>query len=86
MERKFANPTFFDIAPPDLGGPRTQAFFDKCGLLIPWKDLAASLKGLYGDCEEGGWPPWPVVLMITCLMLQKWFGRSGCRIRSWRRF
>lgn len=93
MERKLAEPTFFDIAASDLGGPRTQAFFDKCNRLIPWKELAASLKDLYGEHEEGGRPPWPVLLMVKCLMLQKWFGLSDPQLEellkdrlSFRRF
>lgn len=93
MERKLAEPTFFDIAAADLGGPRTQAFFDKCDRLVPWQELAASLKGLYGDHAEGGRPPWPVILMVKCLMLQKWFGLSDPQLEemlkdrlSFRRF
>ena len=93
MERKLAEPTFFDIAAADLGGPRTQAFFDKCDRLIPWQEMAASLKDLYGDHAEGGRPPWPVMLMVKCLMLQKWFGLSDPQLEemlkdrlSFRRF
>lgn len=93
MERKLAEPTFFDIAAADLGGPRTQAFFEKCERLIPWTQLAAALKDLYGDHDEGGRPPWPVVLMVKCLMLQKWFGLSDPQLEemlkdrlSFRRF
>jgi transposase, IS5 family len=93
MERKLAAPTLMDGLAADLGGPRTQAFFDKCSEHIPWARLAASLEGLYGDHAEGGRPPWPLVLMVKCLMLQKWFNLSDPQLEeqlkdriSFRRF
>lgn len=93
MERKMAEPGLVDGMASDLGGPRTAAFFARCDEYIPWKQLAASLAGLYGEREKGGREPWPVVLMIKCLMLQKWFGLSDPQLEeqlrdrlSFRRF
>jgi IS5 family transposase len=93
MERKLADAGLLDGLTMDLGGPRTVAFFDKCDRYIPWKKLTASLDGLYGAHAKGGRPPWPVVMMVKCLMLQKWFGLSDPQLEellkdrlSFRRF
>lgn len=93
MERKLAEPTFLDLGMGGLGGPRTQAFLDKCEKLIPWQDLAMPLRDIYGEHENGGRPPWPIVFMIKCLMLQKWFSLSDPQLEemlkdrlSFRRF
>ena len=93
MERKLAEPGLVDGMASDLGGPRTAAIFARCDEYIPWKRLAASLQGLYGEHDKGGREPWPMVLMIKCLMLQKWFGLSDPQLEeqlrdrlSFRRF
>lgn len=93
MERQSAEPGFLDGLAADLGGPRTAAFFARCDEYIPWKELAGALKGLYGDHDKGGREPWPVVLMLKCLMVQKWFGLSDPQLEeqlrdrlSFRRF
>jgi IS5 family transposase len=93
MERKLADATFLDGAVAELCGPRTAAFFDKCQQLIPWAQLAAPLRDLYEDNGAGGRPAWPLVLMVKCLMLQKWFSLSDPQLEellqdrlSFRRF
>lgn len=93
MERKLAEPTFIDATVADLGGPRTAAFFEKCQRLIPWASLSEPLAGMYEDRGVGGRPAWPLVLMVKCLMLQKWFNLSDPQLEeqlrdrlSFRRF
>jgi len=95
MERKQADPTFIDAFSADLGGPKTQAFFDLCDQFIPWSKLAASVGDLFADRDpsKGGRPHWPVVLILRCLMLAKWFNLSDPQLEellkdriSFRRF
>jgi IS5 family transposase len=78
MERKGMQPMLLDGITADLGGPRMAAFFDKCNRLIPWQQLANSLTGLFDDSQpaKGGRPHYPVVLILKCMMLQKWFNLS----------
>ena len=56
MERKLAEPTFADAVVADLGGPRTRAFLDRCQELIPWVELANSIKHLFPEQPLGGRP------------------------------
>jgi IS5 family transposase len=93
MERKLAEPTFADAVVADLGGPRTRAFLDRCQELIPWCDLAASIKHLFPEQPKGGRPFWPAAVMLKCAMLQKWYGLSDPQLEeqlrdrlSFRRF
>jgi transposase, IS5 family len=96
MERKGIKPTLLDGITADLGGPRTTAFFEQCERAIPWQPLADSLACLFpkdGDPELGGRPHWPLVTMVKCLMVQKWFGLSDPQLEenlrdrlSFRRF
>jgi hypothetical protein len=53
MERKLAGPTFADAVVADLGGPRTRGFLDRCQDLIPWAELAASVKHLFPEQPKG---------------------------------
>ena len=76
MERKLAEPTFADAVVADLGGPRTAAFLARCQELIPGQDLADSIKRLFPEQPKGGRPFWPAVVMLKCVMLQKWYGLS----------
>jgi len=77
MERKNGQPTFLDNLTGDLGGKHTAAFFAKCNKYIPWEELAGPLKDMYANnTPEGGASNWPVVMMIKCMMLQKWFNLS----------
>jgi IS5 family transposase len=76
MERKLAEPTFADAVVADLGGPRTRGFLDRCQELVPWGELAASVGHLFPEQPKGGRPFWPAVVMLKCVMLQKWYGLS----------
>ena len=77
MERNNLQPTFLDGLTNDLGGKRTAEFFDKCNTLIPWEQLASPLKDMYrNNSDKGGASNWPVVMMIKCMLLQRWFGLS----------
>jgi IS5 family transposase len=93
MERKLAGPTFADAMTADLGGPRTVAFLGRCQELIPWGELADSIKHLFPDQPRGGRPFWPAAVMLKCVMLQKWYGLSDPQLEeqlrdrlSFRRF
>jgi IS5 family transposase len=77
MERKSNQPTFLDGLTSDLGGRRTSEFFRKCDQLIPWNELAEPLKDMYkNNTDKGGASNYPLVMMIKCMMLQKWFNLS----------
>jgi len=77
MERNNEQPTFLDGLTNDLGGKRTAEFFDKCNKLIPWEQLASPLKDMYrNNSDKGGASNWPVIMMIKCMLLQRWFGLS----------
>lgn len=95
MERKGPEPTFLDGLTADLGGPRTAAFFAACEQAIPWQRLADSIADIFPpqDRSRAGRPHWPLVMMVKCLMLQKWFGLSDPQLEealrdrlSFRRF
>ena len=77
MARTTNPPTFADAVTLDLGCPRTVAFFDKCDKHIPWQQLADSVGGVFVESNgQGGRPHVPVVMMLKCLMIAKWFGLS----------
>jgi IS5 family transposase len=77
MERKRTQPTFIDTLTADLGGKRTVKFFEKCNTLIPWSELAEPLKDMYrNNTGKGGASNYSVIMMIKCMMLQKWFNLS----------
>lgn len=93
MERRLSEPTFADAVVAGLGGPRTKGFLDRCQELIPWGELAASIKHLFPEQPRGGRPFWPAVVMLKCAMLQKWYGLSDPQLEeqmrdriSFRRF
>lgn len=95
MERKGIQPTFPDGLTVDLGGLRTMAFFDQCEKAIPWQRPADSITDIFPEEGDflGGRPHWPLVMMVKCIMLQKWFGLSDPQLEetlrdrlSFRRF
>jgi len=70
-------PIFADAATTDLGCPRATQFFAKCDQFIPWQELADSVADVFvADQGQGGRPHYPVVMLLKCLMLAKWFGLS----------
>jgi IS5 family transposase len=95
MERKGIQPTLLDGLTVELGGPRTMAFFERCERAIPWQRLADSIADIFPQDADatGGRPHWPLVTMVKCVMLQKWFGLSDPQLEetlrdrlSFRRF
>ena len=77
MERQNNQLSFLDQLTSDLGGKRTAEFFRKCDKYIPWSELAEPLKDMYANnTNKGGASNWPVVMMIKCMMLQRWFNLS----------
>jgi transposase, IS5 family len=96
MERRGTQPILLDGLTADLGGPRTTAFFNQCEKAIPWQRLADSIADLFpsdSDNSKGGRPHWPLVTMVKCIMLAKWFGLSDPQLEetlrdrlSFRRF
>jgi IS5 family transposase len=93
MQRTNASPTFTDAAVVDLGGPRTGRFLQVCQELVPWSQLVETVLPLFPAHEKGGRPFWPALVMIKCMLLQKWFGLSDPQLEeqlrdrlSFRRF
>lgn len=93
MQRKNASPTFTDAAVADLGGPRSRRFLELCEELICWEELVQAIAPLFPRHEQGGRPFWPALVMIRCVLLQKWFGLSDPQLEeqlrdriSFRRF
>jgi len=77
MERNTNQLAFLDNITSDLGGKRTAAFFAKCDQYIPWETLAEPLHDMYANnTSKGGASNWPIIMMIKCMMLQKWFNLS----------
>jgi len=88
MERNKLMPTLVDGLAADLGGTRMAAFFAQCEQTIPWQRMADAIQDLFpndekvangvaaGTPDKGGRPHWPLVTMIKCVMLAKWFGLS----------
>ncbi|MFN7430633.1 MAG: transposase, partial [bacterium] len=59
------------------GGPRSAALLERLDAATPWATLAAPIRSLPEYHAPGaGHPPWCPVLMLKCLMLQKWFNLS----------
>lgn len=64
---------FVDAALEGLGGPRSAALLEKLDAATPWEKLAGPIRRLPEYNNPGaGHPPWCPVLMLKCLMLQKW--------------
>jgi len=94
MERPSDGPMLIDGLTADLGGPRTAAFLGKVARVIDFHALADSIRlEVAPDQPRGGRPFWPVVLMVKCLLLAKWYGLSDPQLEeqlrdrlSFRRF
>lgn len=71
--RKNESMGFVDAVMVELGGPRSAALLEKLDAATPWERLAAPIRKLPEYNNAGaGHPPWCPVLMLKCLMLQKW--------------
>jgi IS5 family transposase len=94
MERRGDEPSLIDGLAADLGGPRTAGFLEKVGRVIDFQALAAMIRGdVAPDQPKGGRPFYPVVMMVKCLLLAKWYGLSDPQLEeqlrdrlSFRRF
>lgn len=94
MERTNQAPMLIDGMTADLGGPRTASFLDKVARVIDFEALATPMReDLVPEQPRGGRPFWPVVVMLKCLLLAKWYGLSDpqleeqlCDRLSFRRF
>ena len=76
-QRKNNGPMLVDQFFAELGGARTQKLLDRLDRLIPWEQLAGPIEALYrNDAGRGGRPNVPVVMMLKCILLQKWFNLS----------
>jgi len=76
-QRKNNGPMLADQFFSDLGGTRTQKLLTRLDRLIPWDQLAQPIDLLYrNDAGKGGRPNVPVVMMLKCVFLQKWFNLS----------
>jgi len=75
--RKNDSMGFVDAVLADLGGPRSASMLERLDAATPWEQLAAPVRALPEYTNKGaGHPAWCPVLMLKCLMLQKWFGLS----------
>jgi IS5 family transposase len=64
---------FVDAMMAELGGPRSAALLEKLDAATSWETLATPIRALPEYNNPGaGHPPWCPVLMLKCLMLQKW--------------
>ncbi len=76
-QRKNNGPMLVDQFFAELGGAKTQKLLDRLDRLIPWDQLARPIDSLYrNDAGRGGRPNVPVVMMLKCILLQKWFNLS----------
>jgi len=75
--RKNESMSFVDAALSGLGGPRASTLLEKLDAATPWEKLAAPIRALPEYNNRGaGNPPWCSLLMLRCLLLQKWFNLS----------
>lgn len=94
MERKTVEPTLLDGLTADLGGPRTSRFLDAVDMAVDFEALAALIRDDVAPPQpSGGRPFLPVLMMVKCLMLAKWFNLSDPQLEeqlrdrlSFRRF
>lgn len=71
--RKNESMGFVDAVMADLGGPRSATLLERLDAATPWAKLADPIRALPEYRRRGaGHPTWCPVLMLKCLMLQKW--------------
>ena len=83
-ERKLSGPTLIEgVLNESLGGPRRRAFLATMQDAVPWEALAKPVRTLYRNgTGKGGNPNVPAVVMLKCLLLQKWFGYSDPQLEE----
>ena len=83
-ERKVSGPTLIEqVLSESLGGPRKRAFLAKMQEAVPWEALAKPVRELYrNDTGKGGRPNVSAVVMLKCLLVQKWFGYSDPQLEE----
>ena len=83
-ERKVSGPTLIEqVLSESLGGPRRRAFLAKMREAVPWEALAKPVRELYrNDTGKGGRPSVSAVVMVKCLLAQKWFGYSDPQLEE----
>lgn len=75
--RKNESMGFVDAALDGLNTTRAAALLERLDAATPWETLAAPVRQLPEYNAPGaGHPAWCPVLMLKCLMLQKWFNLS----------
>jgi len=87
-ERRNADRGLIDGLTAALGGPRTSALLSKLDKAVPWEALAVPIAALpaYAPKRSGadrrGRPARPVVTMLKCVLLAKWFGLSDPQLEE----
>lgn len=83
-ERKVSGPTLIEqVLSESLGGPRKRAFLATMQEAVPWETLAKPVRALYrNDSVKGGRPNVSAVVMLKCLLVQKWFGYSDPQLEE----
>lgn len=83
-ERKVSGPTLIELVLSEsLGGPRKRAFLAKMQAAVPWEVLAKPVRELYRNgTGKGGRPNVSAVVMLKCLLIQKWFGYSDPQLEE----
>lgn len=83
-ERKVSGPTLIEqVLSESLGGPRKRAFLATMQEAVPWEQLAKPMRKLYrNDAGKGGRPNVSAVVMLKCLLVQKWFGYSDPQLEE----
>lgn len=83
-ERKVSGPTLIEqVLSESLGGPRRRAFLATMHRAVPWEVLAKPVRELYrNDAGKGGRPNVSAIVMLKCLLIQKWFGYSDPQLEE----
>lgn len=83
MERQSEGPKLIDGLVAGLGGPRTTRFLAQVDQVVNFEALAVKVRAEVAPPQpQGGRPFLPVVMMVKCLMLAKWFGLSDPQLEE----
>lgn len=94
-QRRNAERGLVDAWTEGLGGPRATALLNRLSDAVACETLVRPIAGLpeHRGGEKGGRPAGPVMTMLKCVMLAKWFGLSDPQLEeclqdglSFRRF